>query len=80
MGQGTASTPQLVEARRRAARASARARRQAAQEALLVTVRIQPAHELSLAQLAAWRSFWRALLAAEPELPVSAGEEAADGR
>lgn len=70
--------PQLIDARRRAARASARARRQAAQEALLVTVRIQPAHELSPEQLAAWRSFWRAILIAEPELPAAAGEEASD--
>lgn len=65
-------SPELREARRRAARASARARRQAAREALLVTIRIQPAHELSPAQLAAWRSFWRAILA------DAAGEEAHD--
>ncbi len=69
--------PQLSEARRRAARASARARRQAAKEALLVTVRIVPAHELSPEQVRAWRSFWRAILASEPELPAPA--EGGDG-
>ena len=63
-------SPDVLEARRRAARASARARRQAAAEAVLVTIRIQPAHLLSPEQLRAWRSFWRALLAAAPELPA----------
>jgi len=68
--------PQLSEVRRRAAQASARARRQIAAESLFVTVRIQPAHELTPEQLAAWRSFWRAVLAAAPELP---GDEAEGG-
>lgn len=73
-----ARSPDLAAARQRAARASARARRQAAQETLYVTVKLVPAHELSPEQLAAWRSFWRAVLAAEPELPA-AEEEASDG-
>jgi hypothetical protein len=70
--------PELLEARRRAARASARARRQAAAESVYVTIKIQPAHQLSPEQLAAWRSFWRAVLATAPEFPV-ANEEQPEG-
>jgi hypothetical protein len=65
------------EQRRQAARASARARRQIADESITVTVKIKPAHGLTPEQLAAWRSFWRAVLAGEPELPA-AGEDASD--
>jgi len=69
--------PELLEARRRAARASARARRQAAAESVYVTIKIQPAHALSQEQLAAWRSFWRAVLATVPEIPTD--DEPAEG-
>ena len=68
---------EAIESRRRAARASARARRQIARESIVVAIKIVPAHELSAEQLAAWRSFWRAILAAAPELP--AGDEAEGG-
>ncbi len=63
-------SPEELRARRsRAGRASAHARRQIATEAITVTVRIRPAHALSPEQLAAWRSFWRAVLATEPDMP-----------
>jgi len=65
---------EAIESRRRAARASARARRQIARESILLAIKIVPAHELSPEQLAAWRSFWRAVLAAEPELPADEAE------
>lgn len=65
---------EAIASRRRAARASARARRQIARESVVVTIRIQPAHKLSPEQLAAWRAFWRAVLAAEPELPDDEAE------
>ena len=61
---------------RKGGRRSGQVRRQQAAETVYITVKLQPAHELSPEQLAAWRSFWLALFAAEPELP--AGEEAAD--
>lgn len=60
---------------RRAAEASGRARRQLADETVTVTIRIRPAHALTPEQLAAWRSFWRAVLTAEPELPALSREE-----
>lgn len=61
---------------RRAGAASAKARRQIADEAVTVTVHIRPAHALTPEQLAAWRQFWRAILASEPELPAPDQEEA----
>ncbi|MCM8750002.1 hypothetical protein NET02_12665 [Thermomicrobiaceae bacterium CFH 74404] len=67
---------ELRERKQRAARASAAARRQIADEAVTITVHIRPAHALTPEQLAAWRSFWRAILATEPELPAPDGEEA----
>ena len=38
----------------------------------MLTIKLVPAHELSPEQLAVWRSFWRAVLAAAPELPEHA--------
>lgn len=67
---------EAIASRRRAARASARARRQIARESIVVAIKIVPAHELSPEQLAVWRSFWRAVLAAEPDLP---GDDEAEG-
>ncbi len=60
-------------------RQSGETRRQQRDESIVVQIRIIPAHRLSPAQLAAWRSFWRAILAAEPELPAPTGSEAGDG-
>lgn len=55
---------------RRAAQAFGCGRRQITDEAVTISIRIQPVHALTPEQLAALRSFWGAVLAAEPALPA----------